>query len=219
MPVYDGGIASGLFAGILFGYVLEGAGFGSARKLTAQFRGSDWSVVKDMFTAVIVAALLFWIFESFGWITSKAVYIPTFYLYATIVGGVLIGAGFAIGGYCPGTSAAAVASGRLDAVVFIIGMGVGTFLFANQFDAIAEIYSAGKGPTGQTISDLLAIPDLAVIALMIIALIGIWIVANKLEKRLGGPVQITDIIENKNQQPEKQVAKAKPTRGKDFQFN
>lgn len=45
-PFNDGGSISGLLCGVLFGYVLENAGFGSPQKLTAQFRLHDWSVVK-----------------------------------------------------------------------------------------------------------------------------------------------------------------------------
>lgn len=47
LPLYDNAAAAGLLAGILFGYVLEGAGFGSPRKLTAQFRLTDWAVIRS----------------------------------------------------------------------------------------------------------------------------------------------------------------------------
>ena len=66
LPLYDGGVASGLLSGMLFGYVLENAGFGSPRKLTAQFRFSDWSVFKVMFTAIIVAAIGLYAADEFG---------------------------------------------------------------------------------------------------------------------------------------------------------
>lgn len=56
LPMNSTGIVSALSCGILFGYVLENAGFGSPLKLTAQFRLSDWSVFKVMFTAIVVAA-------------------------------------------------------------------------------------------------------------------------------------------------------------------
>ncbi|MCO5126332.1 MAG: hypothetical protein M9957_03165 [Rhodobacteraceae bacterium] len=56
-PLYDLGLPSGLLAGLLFGYALEAAGFGSPRKLTAQFSLRDFAVFKVMFTAVLVAAI------------------------------------------------------------------------------------------------------------------------------------------------------------------
>ena len=103
-PVYDAGIASGLLFGLLFGYILEKAGFGSPCKLTAQFRFRDWSVIKVMFTAIVVAAAGIWLMKTMGVIGPKSYFTPTTFLWATLLGGVLIGAGFALGGYCPGTS-------------------------------------------------------------------------------------------------------------------
>ena len=55
MPLNDAGIWSGLLCGVLFGWVLESAGFGSPCKLTGQFKLNDWSVLKVMFTAIVVA--------------------------------------------------------------------------------------------------------------------------------------------------------------------
>ena len=57
---------------MLFGYVLENAGFASPRKLTAQLRFSDWSVFKVMFTAIIVAAIGLYAAAEFGWMQGAA---------------------------------------------------------------------------------------------------------------------------------------------------
>jgi uncharacterized membrane protein YedE/YeeE len=105
-PLYDNGVLSGPFLGLLFGLALEGAGFGSARKLTAQVTLRDFSVFKVMFTAVVVATIGLWLSEIFGLIAPHSVYIPTLFLWSMALGGVLIGTGFALGGYCPGTPAA-----------------------------------------------------------------------------------------------------------------
>ena len=56
-PLNDNGMLSGLLCGVLFGYVLENAGFGSPVKLSAQFKLTDWAVFKVMFTAIVVAAV------------------------------------------------------------------------------------------------------------------------------------------------------------------
>ena len=87
LPLYDGGVASGLLNGLLFGYVLENAGFGSPRKLTAQFRFSDWSVFKVMFTAIIVAAIGLYGATEIGLLQANGVFIPTTFLWATLTGG------------------------------------------------------------------------------------------------------------------------------------
>ena len=133
LPLYDGGVASGLLNGLLFGYVLENAGFGSPRKLTAQFRFSDWSVFKVMFTAIIVAAIGLYGATEIGLLQANGVFIPTTFLWATLTGGALVGAGMAIGGYCPGTSTVGLATGRLDGLFFIVGMVIGVGLFAGVF--------------------------------------------------------------------------------------
>ena len=98
MPFNDIGLASGLLCGFLFGYVLENAGFGSPCKLTAQFRMSDWSVFKVMFTAIVVAAVGLFVLRSIGLVAPGSMYVPPAFLGAVAIGGALIGAGFAVGG-------------------------------------------------------------------------------------------------------------------------
>ena len=40
--------------------------------------------------------------------------------------GILFGIGMALGGYCPGTAAAAVATGKIDGIFFIVGFLAGS---------------------------------------------------------------------------------------------
>jgi hypothetical protein len=186
LPLYDGGVASGLLSGILFGYVLENAGFGSPRKLTAQFRFSDWSVFKVMFTAIIVAAIGLYGATEIGLLQANGVFIPTTFLWATLTGGALVGAGMAIGGYCPGTSTVGLATGRLDGLFFIVGMVLGVGLFAGVFDPIKSFYEAAAGPQAQTLGLLFGVPTWAVIcALVVVAILG-FIVGTRLERAHGG---------------------------------
>lgn len=70
-------MTSGLLSGVLYGYVLENAGLGSPRKLTAQFRLTDWTVFKVMFTAIVVAALGLYIANVTGPLRLNGVYVPT----------------------------------------------------------------------------------------------------------------------------------------------
>ncbi|MDH3600944.1 MAG: YeeE/YedE family protein [Candidatus Tectomicrobia bacterium] len=193
-PLYDASAFSGLFLGLLFGLALEGAGFGSARKLTAQFTLRDFSVFKVMFTAVIVAAIGLGLSAAFGLMPPRSVYIPTLFWGAIALGGTLIGAGFAIGGYCPGTSAVALGSGRLDALVFFIGMVAGIGLFAGFFDVIEPLYAAGQGPEGQRLDQLLGIPDWGIIVGLIGAAIAGSLLGSRLERQRGGPVTAEDVI-------------------------
>ncbi len=105
--------------GIGFGFFLEQAGFGSARKLTNQFYFKDMAVFRVMFTAIVTAMLGLFYLSALGWVDLSLVYISPTYLWPQIVGGLLLGVGFIVGGYCPGTSMVAVATGKLDALVFV----------------------------------------------------------------------------------------------------
>lgn len=192
-PLYDGGVASGLLAGILFGYVLENAGFGSPRKLSAQFRLQDWSVFKVMFTAVVVAAAGLWLSKTLGWIGAQSYYIATPFYWAILLGGALIGAGFALGGYCPGTSAVGLAGGRLDALVFIVGMLLGTGLFAGLFGSLEGLYYAAEGPQAQTLMDLTGMPEWLILALLAAMGWGGFRLGSRVEAHFGGPIDVEDI--------------------------
>jgi uncharacterized membrane protein YedE/YeeE len=119
-----------LVGGVAFGVVLERAGFGSGCKLTAVFYGYDMSVVKVMFTAIVTAMVGLWLLASIGVIDMQEIYIvPTNYV-AQLVGGLVFGAGFVIGGYCPGTAVVACAAGRTDAWVFALGILAGIAVYA-----------------------------------------------------------------------------------------
>lgn len=203
LPIYDDGVASGLICGVLFGYVLESAGFASPRKLTAQLRLSDWAVFKVMFTAIIVAAIGLYTATELGVIKQTSVYIPTTFFWATLTGGALIGAGMAVGGYCPGTSTVAFASGRLDALVFMVGMVLGTGLFARVFDGIKGFYFAGEGPQGQTLSALFGIPSWAVLVILVLAAVGGFALGARLERASGGSLTAEQLNQSSDEPVER----------------
>ena len=96
--------------GALFGFVLERAGFGSAKKLTSQFYLRDMSVLKVMFTGIITAMLLVYWTVGFGFLDLERVWVNPTYLGSGILGGLLFGFGFVVGGYCPGTALVAAAT-------------------------------------------------------------------------------------------------------------
>jgi thiosulfate/3-mercaptopyruvate sulfurtransferase len=133
-----------LLVGIAFGFFLERAGFGSSRKLTGVFYFKDMAVIKVMFTAVMTAVLGLSFLLSFGLISLDSVYLmPTVYG-AHIVGGLIFGIGFVMGGWCPGTAAAGVAGGKVDALIFLIGAVIGSALFNEIFGIIKPLYQAGQ---------------------------------------------------------------------------
>lgn len=123
-------LAIAVALGFGFGFCLERAGFGSARKLTAVFYLYDMAVVKVMFSAIVTAMVGIVALSAAGVLDVGELYVePTNYA-AQALGGLLFGAGFIVGGYCPGTSIAAMATGRKDGFAFALGMLAGVFAYA-----------------------------------------------------------------------------------------
>src|SRR5512141_1944210 len=110
-----------LLLGIGFGYVLEQAGFSSSRRLAGLFYGYDFTVLRVFFTAAITALSGTLVLGWAGLLDLAAIYVNPLFLGPAILGGVIMGLGFVLGGYCPGTSVCAAAIGKKDAIVFVLG--------------------------------------------------------------------------------------------------
>jgi uncharacterized protein len=173
----------GLALGFGFGFVLERAGFGSGCKLTAQFRLTDWSVFKVMFSAIVFAAVGIYLLELAGLVNPGSIYVPAPYLWAIAAGGALIGAGFAYGGYCPGTSAVGLMTGRLDALVFFVGLLIGTFIFASFFPQLDALTTAGELTKGDRLPEALGVSEPLVLAVLVAAAIGVFFLGGWFERR------------------------------------
>ena len=115
--------------GFAFGMVLEMSGFANSTKLAAQFYLKDHTVLKVMFGAIVVAMILIFAATGFGLLDYNKVWVNPTYLVPGIVGGLVMGFGFIIGGFCPGTSLVAAATGKIDGVLFVLGAFFGMFLF------------------------------------------------------------------------------------------
>jgi hypothetical protein len=85
--------------GFFFGFFLERAGFSSARKLSAQFYFKDFAILKVMFTAIVIAMLGIAYLGLIGWLDMSQVFVPSTFIWPQLTGGLLLGAGFIIGGY------------------------------------------------------------------------------------------------------------------------
>jgi len=181
-----------LLIGIGFGFALEQAGFSSSRKLAGMFYGYDTTVIKVFFTAAIVALVGSQFLSYLGLLDLNLVFVNEFYVYASIVGGIIMGAGFIMGGFCPGTGLSALSIGKIDAMLFAAGGLTGAFLFAETYPNIQNLANGTyKGPV--KINDALGIsPGLFTLLLIIAALIMFWI-AEIAEKKFARP-DITDNI-------------------------
>jgi uncharacterized protein len=174
LPLGWAGPVSGLVSGLLFGYVLQRGGLGNGCRLTAQLRLQDWTVFNVMFTAILVSAGGLYLLELGGWINSHQVFVPTTYLWATLLGGALIGIGMGLGGYCPGTSVVGAAAGRIDGLVFFLGLVLGVVVFAGIYDPITPLLRAAAGPQAQTLDQLLGLPVWLVLLLLVGCAVGVW---------------------------------------------
>jgi hypothetical protein len=143
--------------GIGFGFFLEKAGFGSARKLVAVFYLYDMAVVKVMFTAIVTAMAGLFVLSAAGTLDLAELYIEPSNYPAAILGGLVFGAGFVIGGYCPGTSLTACATGRLDGLAFIIGIFVASYAYAELLSGF-DTWLASSAHPDVTLPGLTGIP-------------------------------------------------------------
>ncbi len=161
--------------GMAFGFVLESSGFSSSRKLAGVFYGYDTVVLKVFFTAALVAMLGMLFLSLFNWIDLDMVYINPTYLYSTIAGGIIMGAGFIIGGFCPGTSFCAASIGKIDAMFFIAGMFLGVFIFTEAYPLLEGFYKA-KFMGIPTLSQVLGLKDgIVVLGIIIVAMGMFWV--------------------------------------------
>lgn len=172
--------------GIGFGFSLEQAGFSSSRKLAGMFYGYDTTVLKVFFTAAIVALIGSQFMSYFGMLDLNRVFVNEYYVTASLVGGVIMGAGFIMGGFCPGTGVSALSIGKIDALFYVLGGLTGAFLFAETYPLIMPLAEANyRGPV--KINEALGLsPGVFTFVLILAAICMFWI-AERIEKRFTIP--------------------------------
>ncbi|MDX1394179.1 MAG: YeeE/YedE thiosulfate transporter family protein [Gemmatimonadota bacterium] len=186
-PLYEVGLfgdtAALLFAlglGVAFGWFLERGGMGNANKLAGQFYFTDLAVFKVMFSAIVTTLLgLYWL-SWLGWIELPLVFLPPTYVVPQLLGGVVFGVGFVMGGLCPGTSCVSASTGKTDGFMVVGGMLFGVFAFNELFPLLEGVYRATPmGPV--TIPEVIGAPfGVVVFAVVAIAIAG-FVGAEKLE--------------------------------------
>ncbi len=168
--------------GIGFGFVLEISGFSSSRKLAGVFYGYDTVVLKVFFTGAITAMVGLLFMSLFGWIDMDLVYINPTYLPSAIAGGVIMGVGFIMGGFCPGTSFCGLAIGKIDAMLFVVGLPLGVLIFTEGYPLWEEFYHAGfKGIP--KLSESFGVSDGILSFGVILAALGMFYVGEWAEKK------------------------------------
>jgi rhodanese-related sulfurtransferase len=184
------GLVVAVLIGVAFGFVLERAGFGRADKLAAQFYLRDMRVFKVMFTAIVTAMLGLVVASAVGLANlrdiSESIASLT-WIWPMLIGGLVLGAGFIISGYCPGTSIVATASGNVDGLFTVGGVVTGTFLYSEllQIPAFHQFHNSGaKG--SWFLYDIVKVPPQLLAAGVAVAAVLAFIGAEKVESLMGG---------------------------------
>lgn len=176
------GLLVAVILGIFFGLFLERGGLGNPHKLTGVFYLTDFVVPKVMFTAIIVAATGLYLLSDVKLLDMSRVWIVPTFFWPQLVGGALFGIGFVFSGYCPGTAVAAFVSGRIDALVTMLGIGAGSLAFAIFYPYIEGFYVAS--PMGRaTLPKVLGMGHWVVMALVYALAGGMFYLMERYERR------------------------------------
>lgn len=162
----------GLLFGVVFGFLLQKGGVASFDLIIGQLLLKDFTVVKIMLSAVAVGAIGIHLLKGFGWVQIK----PKPGSWGrNAPGGLLFGIGFALLGYCPGTIAAALGNGWLDALAGgLPGILIGSGLLAAFYPKLkARIFPLGDYGD-LTLPRLLKVNDWLVIAPLIVVIVVIF---------------------------------------------
>ncbi len=128
-------LVAAVVLGAVFGVLLHRGGVASYDVIVNQFRFRDFTVLKIMFTAIIVGGLGVLALHSAG---LANYHIKATNLLGVVLGAAIFGVGMVLYGYCPGTGIAAAASGSLHGLVGLAGLLVGGTLYAFSYPWIAQ---------------------------------------------------------------------------------
>jgi len=171
--------------GFAFGFTLEMSGFGDSRKLAAQFYFTDMTVLKVMFTAIVTSMVLTFGAVTLGLLNFSLVWVNPTYLASGIVGGLIMGVGFIVGGFCPTTSLASASTGKIDGMFFVGGGFVGAFIFAETEKYFDQWYT-NAGYFGRlTLDQVFGIPIGVVVLLVVLMALFMFWGAEQLERIFG----------------------------------
>lgn len=132
-----------IFLGIFFGFALQRVGANNPQNIIQMLRLKDLHLMKAIFLGIGVSSTLLFVMMAIGVIDSGHLSIKSSYV-GVIIGGALLGLGFAIAGYCPGTSLTAIADGRKDAIFFSVGGLLGALLYTLAYGAISDSWLFDK---------------------------------------------------------------------------
>lgn len=125
----------GLVTGMLFGALLQQGRVLRFEKQVGAMLLKDMTILKFMLSAIIVGMIGINLFVDLGMIDLK---IKGTAIGANLIGGLLFGAGWAVMGFCPGTSVGAIGEGRWHAIWAVLGMLVGAAIYAEAYPLLKD---------------------------------------------------------------------------------
>ena len=171
--------------GFAFGFTLESSGFGDSRKLAAQFYFTELTVLKVMFTAIVTAMVLLFGAVGLGILNFSQVWVNPTYLWSGLIGGLIMGVGFIVGGFCPTTSLASASTGKIDGMFFMFGGFFGAAIFAETEPFFTNWY-INAGYYGRvTLDQVFNLPIGVVVLLVVLMALFMFWGAEQLERIVG----------------------------------
>jgi uncharacterized membrane protein YedE/YeeE len=131
----------GLATGIVFGFALEKSRVFEPGVIVGQMQLRNFLMLKIFLAAVITGLIVLAVMN--GIFGVKLSLKPLLYK-ADVVGGLVLGAGIALAGACPGTALAQVGAGYRDAILVVLG-GIAGALTYGYFDTPITAFFAEKG--------------------------------------------------------------------------
>jgi uncharacterized membrane protein YedE/YeeE len=120
-----------------------------------------------------------------SWVDISQLYVHPTFMQSAIIGGIIMGIGFLAGGFCPGTSLTGVAIGKIDAIVFTLGLLIGIFIFSELYFVLKPMLT--EGDYGNiTLDKSIGIPaDVIILSIAILAVAAFYfsdIIKGKVKK-------------------------------------
>jgi hypothetical protein len=161
----------GVAMGIVFGFALEKSRVFEPGVIVGQMQLRNFIMLKVFLTAVATGAVVLAVMHGFGYVKLA----PKAALYAAdTVGGLILGAGIALAGACPGTVLAQIGAGYRDALFTVVGGLAGAVAYSYAEPALSKTF-LGAGSGKLVLSDLIGIPywtgALALAALCVVVLV------------------------------------------------
>ena len=183
-----------ILIGLIFGFVLQKAGAANPQRIIDMLRLKDLHLMKTILLGIGLSSLLLFTLMALGIVDNSNFSVKTAYI-GVIIGGAIMGTGWAIAGFCPGTGIVAAGAGRKDALFFILGGLVGAFIFTLAYGLLKSTFifnkiAGGKATLAATnpekyITLISSIPSVAVAGGIAIVLIVIaWKLPENTEKKI-----------------------------------